>query len=166
MELILKKTVDTLGEEGDLVKVKAGYGRNYLVPQGLAVPATSGNMAILKMQRTAIEARKSEIRRKAEKVAAKISATTLVIEQMVGEEDRLFGSVTNADIAKGLADLGIEVERKKILLAEPIKTAGEFTITIKIAYQVTAEIKVQVVPPSADKGKAESDVKTEKTAAE
>jgi len=153
MELILKKTIDTLGEEGDIVKVKPGYGRNYLVPQGLAVPATSGNLAILEKQRAAIEARKEQIRSEAEKIAAKLSGTVLVIEQMVGEEDRLFGSVTAADIANGLADLGIEVDRKKILLSEPIKTTGEFTITIKIAYQVNAEIKVQVVPVSESEEK-------------
>jgi len=150
MELILKKTIDTLGEEGDVVKVKPGYGRNYLIPHGLAVNATSGNLATLEKQRTAIEARKTLIRSEAEKIAGKIAGTTLVIEQMVGEEDRLFGSVTAADIANGLDELGIKVDRKKIVLAEPIKSAGEFKVTIKIAYQVTAEIKVQVVPATTD----------------
>ena len=154
MELILKKTIDTLGEEGDIVKVKPGYGRNYLLPQGLAVPATPGNLATLERQRAAIEARKAKIREEAEKLAARITGTTLVIEQMAGDEGRLFGSVTAADIANRLAELGIEVDRKKIMLAEPIKSTGEYGVTIKIAYQVSAEVRVQVVPVSEDKGEA------------
>lgn len=152
MELILKKTIDTLGEEGDVVKVKPGYGRNYLIPQGLAVLATPGNLATLERQRAAIEARKAQIRAEAEKLAARISGTTLVIEQLAGDEGRLFGSVTAADIANGLAELGIEVDRKKIMLADPIKNTGEYEVTIKIAYQVTAGIKVQVVPVSEKGG--------------
>jgi len=166
MELILKKTIDTLGEEGDIVKVKPGYGRNYLIPHGFAVLATPGNLATLERQRAAIEARKAKIREEAEKLAARITGTTLVIEQMAGEEGRLFGSVTAADIANGLADLGIEVDRKKIMLAEPIKNTGEYSVTIKIAYQVAAEIRVQVVPVSERSGDESAAAGTEVAATE
>ncbi len=146
MEVILKKNVDNLGEEGDVVKVKAGYGRNYLLPQGSAIQANASNMANLEKERTAIEARKATVKTEAEGIAKKINGTTIVIEQRAGEEDKLFGSVTSGDIADKLASLGIEVDRKKIQLDEPIKTLGEFMIKIKTGFQVSAEVKVQVTP--------------------
>ena len=146
MEVILKKTVDTLGEEGDVVKVKAGFGRNYLLPKGEAILATPGNMAILEKERAAIEARKGTIKANAEGIAKKITGTTVVIEQRAGEEDKLFGSVTATDISDKLASLGIEVDRRKIQLAEPIKTLGEYMVKIKTGYNVNAEVKIQVVP--------------------
>ena len=146
MEVILKKNIDTLGEEGDVVKVKPGYGRNYLLPQGAAILANAGNLAILEKERAAIEARKSVIRSEAESVAKKINGTTIIIEQRAGEEDKLFGSVTAADIAEKLASLGIEIDRKKIMLDEPIKTIGEFMVSVKAGFQVIAEVKVQVTP--------------------
>ena len=146
MEVILKKNVDNLGEEGDVVKVKAGYGRNYLRPQGSAVQANASNLANLEKERAAIEARKATVKTEAEGIAKKINGTTIVIEQRAGEEDKLFGSVTSGDIADKLASLGIEVDRKKIQLDEPIKTLGEFMIKVKAGFQVTAEVKVQVTP--------------------
>jgi large subunit ribosomal protein L9 len=146
MEVILKKNVDNLGEEGDVVKVKAGYGRNYLLPQGSAIQANASNLANLEKERTAVEARKATIKTEAEGIAKKINGTTIVIEQRAGEEDKLFGSVTSGDIADKLASLGIEVDRKKIQLDEPIKTLGEFMIKIKTGFQVAAEVKVQVTP--------------------
>jgi large subunit ribosomal protein L9 len=146
MDVILKKNIDTLGEEGDVVKVKAGFGRNYLLPRGSAIQANASNLAILEKERAAIEARKSTIKTEAEGIAKKINGTTIVIEQRAGEEDKLFGSVTSGDIADKLASLGIEVDRKKIQLDEPIKTLGEFMIKVKAGFQVTAEVKVQVTP--------------------
>ena len=146
MEVILKKNVDTLGEEGDVVKVKSGYGRNYLLPQGAAILANASNLAILEKESAAIEARKGVVRTEAEGIAKKINGTTIIIEQRAGEEDKLFGSVTSADIADKLASLGIEVDRKKIQLDEPIKTLGEFMVKVKAGFQVTAEVKVQVTP--------------------
>lgn len=146
MELILKKTIDTLGEEGDIVKVKNGYGRNYLIPQQKAVPATKANLAILEQEKAAIETRKSSQREGAEALAKKLAGATVIIEQRTGEADKLFGSVTTADIAEKLADLGIEVDKKKILLDEPIKTVGETMVPVKVGYQVSAEVKVEVVP--------------------
>ena len=146
MELILKQTVDNLGEEGDIVKVKPGYGRNYLIPKKIAVMATKANVAQLEQERAAIEARKERLRLETEALSKKIAGTTVTISQRVGEEDRLFGSVSSADIAEKLAELGFKVDRKKILLSEPIKTLGETVVGVKIGYQTTADITVQVVP--------------------
>jgi len=150
MELILKETIDTLGEEGDIVKVKNGYGRNYLIPQQKAVLATKANLAILAQEKSSIEARKKRQREDAEALIKKISGATVIIEQRTGEEDRLYGSVTTADIAEKLTDLGFDIDKKKILLDEPIKTLGEKIVPIKIGYQQVAEIKVEVVPLTAE----------------
>ena len=146
MELILKKTIDNLGEEGDVVNVKPGFGRNYLLPQGVAVLANPSNLARLEKESAAIEARKAAVKSEAEGIAKKINGVTVIIEQRAGADDKLFGSVTSGDIAEKLASLGIEIDRKKIVLDEPIKTLGEFMVKIKTGYQVTAEVKVQVAP--------------------
>lgn len=146
MELILKQTVDNLGEEGDIVRVKPGYGRNYLIPKRIAVVASKANVAQLEQERAAIGARKERLRLETETLNKKITGTTITIAQRVGEEDRLFGSVSSADIAEKLAELGIKIDRKKILLNEPIKILGEKVVGVKTGYQTTAEITVQVVP--------------------
>ncbi len=146
MELILKQTVDNLGEEGDIVKVKPGYGRNYLIPKNIAVLANKGNLALLDQNRAAIESRKERLKFETDTLSKKLAGTIITIAQRVGEEDRLFGSVSSTDIAEKLAELGIEIDRKKILLSEPIKTVGETTVSVKSGYQTTAEITVQVVP--------------------
>lgn len=153
MELILKRTVDNLGEEGDVVTVKPGFGRNYLLPLGAAVAATAGNLSILEKERTAIEARKASVKSEADGLAKKVSGVTIVIEQRAGEDDKLFGSVTSADISDKLASLGIEIDRKKIVLEDPIKSLGEYMVKIKIGYQVTAEVKVQVAPLAEEEKK-------------
>jgi len=145
MEIILKETIDTLGEEGDLVKVKPGYARNYLLPQKKAVLATKANMTSLEQERAHIEARRKRQREQADDLAKKIAANTVIIAQRVGEENKLYGSVTPADIAQKLAELGIAVDKKAISLTNPIKTLGEHTVSVKVGYQTTAEIKVQVV---------------------
>jgi len=164
MEVILKKTVDTLGEEGDVVKVKAGFGRNYLLPRGDAILATPGNLAILEKESAAIETRKAAIRSEAEGIAKKVTGTTVVIEQRAGEEDKLFGSVTASDICDKLSSLGIEVDRRKIMLGEPIKALGEYMVKIKTGFNVNAEVKIQVVPlaETEEKGKEEKKEKEAK----
>ncbi|MEJ2032959.1 MAG: 50S ribosomal protein L9 [Deltaproteobacteria bacterium] len=146
MELILKETIDNLGELGDIVKVKPGYARNYLLPRGIAVMATKANLAMLAQQKEAIDARKKQARQEAEAIAAKLEGITVTISQRVGEEDRLYGSVTSADIAEKLAEQGIEIDRKKIVLDEPIKTLGEKAVQVKVGYQTTAKLKVEIVP--------------------
>lgn len=150
MELILKETIDNLGELGDIVKVKPGYARNYLLPRGIAVMATKANLAMLAQQKEAIDSRKKQARQDAEAIAAKIEGITITISQRVGEEDRLYGSVTSADIAEKLAEQGIEIDRKKIVLDEPIKTLGEKAVPVKVGYQTTAKLKVEIVPLAAE----------------
>ena len=146
MELILKKTVDTLGEEGDVVKVKSGYARNYLIPKQIAVIANKANLTLLDQEKAAIETRREKQRQESESASKKISGTSLTIEHRVGEEDKLFGSVTAADISAKLAEMDIQVEKKNVLLTEPIKTLGEVIVSIKVGYQMTSEITVNVVP--------------------
>lgn len=146
MELILKKTVDTLGEEGDIVKVKAGYARNYLIPRKIAVIANKANRALLDQEKATIAARREKQRQESEALSKKIAGTIIIIQHRVGEEEKLFGSVTAADIAEKLTELDIQVEKKNILLAEPIKTLGEVVVPIKVGYQMTSEITVSVVP--------------------
>jgi large subunit ribosomal protein L9 len=146
MELILKETIDTLGEEGDIVKVKAGYGRNYLIPQGKAMLATKTNLAILNQEQAKINANKEKLKKDAAILDKKISGTTITIEHRVGDENRLFGSVTNADIAEKLESIGIKVDKKKILLPEPIKTIGETIVQIKSGYQQISELTVKIEP--------------------
>jgi len=150
MKLILKETINSLGKEGDVVKVKPGYGRNYLLPQGKAVPATQENLAILEQNRAEIQARLEQEKKAAEAVAKKLSGITVVIEQLAGDDERLFGSVTNADICAKLAEQGVTVDKKQILLAEPIKSLSENKIQIKVGFEVTAEISVNVVRPAVD----------------
>ncbi|MDD5758962.1 MAG: 50S ribosomal protein L9 [Desulfobulbaceae bacterium] len=146
MQLILKKTVEHLGEEGDVVKVKPGYGRNFLLPQGLAITATKGNLSQLAIEKVAIDARKKQQRDEAVSMAAKLEATVVTLEMRVGEENKLYGSVTSSDLADNLAAQGIVIDRRKIVIDEPIKTVGETTVTVKVGYQVTAKLKVNIVP--------------------
>jgi large subunit ribosomal protein L9 len=150
MELILKKTVDTLGEEGDIVKVKSGYGRNFLIPKKLAVVANKANLALLEQEKAVIESRRKKQREEAESLSKKVSGTTITIQHRAGEEDKLFGSVTAADIAEKLAELDIQIDKKNILLTESIKTLGEVVVPIKVGYQMTSEITVTIVPLETD----------------
>ncbi len=149
MELILKETIASLGREGEVVKVKDGYGRNYLLPQGKAVPATAENLAALEKNRAAIAARLAEEQKIAEDVAKKVTGLVLVIEQLAGQDERLFGSVTSSDICNKLAELDVKLDKKQILLADPIKTLGETKVPIKVGYNVSAEITINVVPAKA-----------------
>ena len=146
MELILKKTVETLGEEGDIVKVKSGYGRNYLIPKKFAVIANRANLALLEQEKAVIKANREKQRQEAETLSKKVSGSSIIIQHRVGEEDKLFGSVTAADIAEKLAELNIQIDKKNVLLAEPIKTLCEIVVPIKVGYQMTSDITVTVVP--------------------
>ncbi len=144
MELILKKTVETLGEEGDIVKVKPGYARNYLIPKKMAVLANKANLAQLEQEKALIEARREKQRQEAESLSKKIAGAVITIKHRVGEEDKLFGSVTAADISEKLAEMDIQIDKKNILLSEPLKTLGEFNVPVKVGYQMTSDITVQV----------------------
>jgi len=144
MELILKETVDNLGREGDIVTVKSGYGRNYLLPQGKAVLSNDENMAIVERNKAVIEERLNTALKTADALSKKLSGVNIVIEQLAGEDERLFGSVNAADIASKLAENDIDIDKKNILLNEPIKTLGETTVPVKVGFQLKTEITIKV----------------------
>ncbi len=144
MEVILKEDVESLGHRGDVVKVATGYGRNYLLPQRLAIEATPSNKAVI------VQMKESSIRRAAtDKAAAleqaeKLSGVEVTFERKVGANDVLFGSVTSADIAAAIAEQGFEIDRRKIALDEPLKQIGEFHVPVKLFREVSAHVKVTV----------------------
>jgi|SRR5579862_9582412 len=146
MQVILKEDVHNLGKSGDLVNVKPGYGRNYLIPHGLAVIATEGNIKQIEHEKKLIAARNAKLAKDAQAVADKLAAIEVQIERQVGEEDKLFGSVNTRDIGEALADKGVKVDHKKIVLADPIKTIGYHTVEVKLGNGVLGKVKVVVVP--------------------
>ena len=146
MKVILKAEVEPLGLEGDIVTVANGYARNYLIPKGFALEATSQNIKLMEMQRKKIEIRRLKAKEDAEKVKERIRDVAVTITQKAGEEGKLYGSVTTMDIAAGLEKQGIAIERRKILLDKPIKALGDFDVSVKIHPEVTATIKVTVAP--------------------
>ncbi len=150
MELILKETIDSLGREGDVVKVKPGFARNYLLPQGKAVQATKENLAILEQNKAEIQARLDEQHKKAEAQLKKISGITLEFEELVAEDDKLFGSVSVNDIYEKLMEQNVEIEKRNIFLSEPIKVLGEKKISIKVGFDLEAEITVNVVAQESE----------------
>ena len=144
MEVILRDHVENLGKRGEIVKVADGYARNFLLPRKLALPATDANRKWVERERKIAEVRDQEERGAAEAIATRLSALDLTISRKVGENDQLYGSVTNADIAELLAKKGFEIDRRKILLPDPIKALGESTVPVKLHRDVTAQIKVTV----------------------
>lgn len=152
MELILNETIDTLGREGDIVNVKAGFGRNYLLPKGKAVAANAGNIAVFEKNKANIEARIKDEMKASQALAKKLAGTTLTIPMLAGSDKRLFGSVTNSDISKQLADNDIDINKKQILLIEPIKSLGESTVVVKVGFQERVDIIIKVVPLAEDDG--------------
>jgi len=147
MQVILREDVENLGRSGELVAVKDGYGRNFLIPQGLAVSATPKNVRQMEHAMRQIVARVERLRREAGKSAESIEALTVTIPCAVGEENRLFGSVTTRDVESALHAQGVTVSRKAILLpdGEPIKALGMYTVGVKLHPEVTAKLKVWVV---------------------
>jgi large subunit ribosomal protein L9 len=145
MEVILRETVDNLGRRGEIVKVADGYARNYLLPRKLALPATEGNKKHVERERKIVEAREAEEKGSAAAIAAKLGAVDITIARRVGETDALYGSVTSADIAEYLKTKGFEVDRRKLILPEPIKTVGEHDVPLKLHREVTVPLKVKVV---------------------
>lgn len=149
MEIILKETIDTLGLEGDIVKVKPGYARNYLIPQKKAVAVNKASLARLEREQQAITARREAEKKRAGSLASQLEAKVITLTRRVGDENRLFGSVTAKDIAERLAEEGINIDRRSILLSDPIKSIGETVVSVKVGYQVTTNFTVQVVPENA-----------------
>jgi large subunit ribosomal protein L9 len=144
MELLLKEDVENLGARGDLVKVRPGYGRNYLLPRGLAIQATPANIKQIEMQRKALLKREAVERDTATQQADLIKEVTLEFSRKVGEHGILYGSVTSMDVAEALAAKGFEIDRRRVLLKEPIKETGEFEVPVKLHREVTTNIKVVV----------------------
>jgi large subunit ribosomal protein L9 len=147
MKVILRADVDNLGRLGDIVTVKPGYGRNYLLPQGLASLATPSNLKVFEQERKKLEAKNDALRAAARELAEKLAAAVVRIEVRVGENDKLYGSVTSTQIADALAAQGIAVDRRKILLAEPIRSLGEYVVEVKLHPEVMATVVVHIVKP-------------------
>ena len=149
MEVILREHVDNLGRRGDVVKVAAGYARNYLLPQRLALPVTQASRRQIEREREKAEARDAEEKAAADALAQRIAAVDISIARRVGENQTMYGSVTSADIAQALASKGFQVEKRRIHLADAIKSLGEHTVPVKVHRDVTADVKVKVVPEGA-----------------
>jgi large subunit ribosomal protein L9 len=145
MDIILTENVDGLGKIGDMVKVKPGYARNFLVPRGLAVEASTRNVRELEHQKREAERKRQRLTQEAEAIKARIEKLTCVFAHRASEEGKLFGSVTAIEIAEKLAAAGIEIDRRKIQLEEPIKTLGEHEVPVKLPAGVTAQLKISVV---------------------
>ena len=145
MEVILRDHVDHVVRRGEIVKVADGYARNYLLPRKLALPATEANRKRVERERKIAEAHEAEERAAAEAIAVRLTALELSIARKVGENEQLYGSVTNADIGDLLKQKGFEIDRRKILLPDPLKTLGETMVPVKLHRDVTAQLRVQVV---------------------
>jgi large subunit ribosomal protein L9 len=148
MEVILRDHVDNVGKRGDVVKVADGFARNYLLPRKLALEATEANKQWIARERKIAEAREGEERVAAEALADRLVALDLQVARKVGDNDTLYGSVTNADIADLLKAKGFDVDRRKILLPDPLRTLGEAHVPVKLHRDVTAQLKITVVKDS------------------
>lgn len=145
MKVILTEDVDTLGACGQTIEVKSGYARNFLIPRNLAIPASKGNLRSVDHLKTQKDLRDKKQRKEAEKLRDDLEKLSLTAEVMTGEEDKVFGSVTNHNIAELIEQSGHKIDRRLILLEEPIKALGLYTIHIKLTKDVVAGIKLQVV---------------------
>jgi large subunit ribosomal protein L9 len=147
MKVILRQSIDTLGDIGDIVSVRDGYARNYLLPNGMAYVASKGNMRVLEEEKKQLLVKKNRELKEAEKIAVELEKheSAITIPMQVGEEDKLFGSVTKEMIAEKLAEKGFNIDRRKIEIDEPIKTLGIFNVTVKLHSDVAGKIKVWVV---------------------
>ncbi|GIX46643.1 MAG: 50S ribosomal protein L9 [Candidatus Tectimicrobiota bacterium] len=149
MKVILLKDVEKLGEVGDIVEVADGYGRNFLIPRGLAVAATEKNKRQLEHQLRMREHRLARLKKEAQSLAERLRQMTCHFTRKAGEEGKLFGSVTALDIAEQLQAAGIDIDRRRILLEQPIKSVGEYTVPIRLGADVVTELKVTVAPETA-----------------
>lgn len=146
MKVILTQDVDSLGLGGEILEVARGYARNYLIPKKIALEATEDNIKRTEAQRKNIEIKRIKLKEDAQKIKERLAEVVVTIAQKAGEEDKLYGSVTSMDIADGLERQGITIDRRKVILDKPIKSLGEFPVSIKLHPNVTASIKVKVVP--------------------
>jgi len=144
MEVILKEDVNNLGHRGDVVKVAAGYGRNYLLPQNLAMEANAANKSVIEQMKNSAIRKSAKEKTEAEALVAQLDAIALNFTRKTGENDHLFGSVTSGDIAQQLEEKGFNIERRKIHLEEPLKSLGDFLVPVRLHREVTAHVKVVV----------------------
>lgn len=149
--VLLREDVENLGARGDIVRVKAGYARNYLLPRKLAVEATPSNMRQIEQERAALMRREAREREMAQARAAELQSLRLTFARRAGEHGILYGSVTAMDIADALRERGIEVDRRRITLPEPIKTTGDFTVVVRLHREVSVELPVTVVAEGGKK---------------
>ena len=152
MRVILKKDVENLGSKGDIVDVAPGFGRNYLIPKQLALEVTSSNMKMIEIERQALKKKLEKERQSFEGLIQNLNQVALSFERKSGEKDMIFGSVSSSDIKDALHELGFDIDKKKILLDEPIKRLGNYTVPIKIFQEDKAEIKVEVIAPGGEIG--------------
>jgi large subunit ribosomal protein L9 len=145
MQVILREDLDNLGKSGEVVTVKPGYGRNYLIPRGLAVPATAQDVSRIAHEKRVIASRNAKLAKELQSEADRLAQASVSIPVAVGEEDRLYGSVTSRDIADALRAQGITVDSKRLDLPEPLKALGMTEVAVKLGHGVTAKIKVWVV---------------------
>jgi len=145
MQIILKEDIEKLGQMGDMVEVKRGYARNYLIPRNLAVEATPKNVKQLEHQKRIVAARIARVRKDSESLAEKLEGISVTLHHRAGEEEKLFGSVTTMEIAEALREQGIDVDRRKVSLDEPIKRLGEYEAKVKLPGGVSAAVKVSVL---------------------
>ncbi len=145
MKVILKVDVEGVGSAGDIVDVSPGHARNYLIPKGLALAATSRNVKSLETQKAEIMKKVDKERKRIEALAQRLTQTKVVVAKQAGEEGKLFGSVTTRDIADALAKTGIEVDRKKIVMEETIKTLGYYQVKVKLPYGIESQVQVEVI---------------------
>ena len=146
MEVILKEDIANLGKIGEVVRVRDGYARNYLLPRGLVLLANKKNLKTYEHHKKVVGDQKQKIMRQAQSVGDQLTGVALVIPMKVGEEGRLFGSVTNIQIEKALKAKGLDVDRRKIQLTEPIKTAGDHEVPVRLSADLTVPLKISVVP--------------------
>ncbi len=146
MKVILRADVENLGVLGDIVEVKPGYGRNFLVPKGFAMMATAGNIKAFELERKKLQEKMEAVRGAAQALASKLEKAEVTIQVRVGENDKLYGSVTAANIAETLAAQGIEIDRRRILLDSPIRVLGEYPVRVRLHAGVISEVLVKVTP--------------------
>jgi len=154
MKVILKSDVENMGRKGDVINVSAGYGRNFLLPRKLALEVTDSNLKMIEIEQQALRKRREKERESFQGLIQRLNQVTLTFHRKAGEKDHIFGSVSASDIKDGLAALGFELDKKKIILEDPIRRLGHYTIPVKVFHDDKAEIKVEVL--QAEEGEPEA----------
>ncbi len=145
MQVILKEDVPSVGKAGEVIRVAEGFGRNFLLPNKKAVEVSAGNLKVLEQQKASIEVKRSKLKQEAEALGQKMSALTVTLVKQAGEEDKIFGSVSTAEIVQSLAAQGVAIDRRLIRLKIPIRTLGEHSVSVHLHSEVVAPLKIQVV---------------------